>query len=65
MNFYTLFSMTPPPNSGNGGSLVSTLIMFATIGAIIYFLIRVSRKKKQPKIKRVKRNINNKDIFDR
>lgn len=39
--------MAPPPGQGSEGSLVSTLIMFALIIGIFYFLILRPQQKRQ------------------
>lgn len=41
-----LLAMAPPPGDGAGSSMISTLIMFAAIFAIFYFMIIRPQQKK-------------------
>ncbi len=48
MNTLHLLAMAPPPQGGDAGSsLISTLIMFALIIGIFYFLILRPQQKRQ------------------
>ncbi len=48
MTIHHLIAMAPPPQGGSAeGSLVSTLIMFALIIGIFYFLILRPQQKRQ------------------
>ena len=40
---------------GGGGGIISTILFYSLIGGIVYFIVRVTKRKKQPKVKRVKR----------
>lgn len=40
---------------------LSTILMFVAIGGIVYLIVRLTKKKQQPKIKRVKRKTDNKN----
>lgn len=51
---FRVLAMAPQGGEG-GGNLISTLIMFGAIGAIIYLVIRAINKKNKPKIKKVKK----------
>lgn len=58
----TLFGCAPSPDGqGGGGGIVSTILMFGLIGGIVYLIVRVAKRKKQPKVKRVKRKTDNND----
>lgn len=60
MNLFSFLLMAPPPDGGQGGGgLISTILMFGLIGGIVYLIIRITKRKKQPKIKRVKRKPDN------
>ncbi len=48
MNTPYVFAMAPPPSGGDpGSSLISTLVMFALIIGIFYFLILRPQQKRQ------------------
>ncbi len=48
MNLLRVLAMAPPPQGGSSeGSLVSTLVMFALIIGIFYFLILRPQQKRQ------------------
>ncbi len=47
MNTYALFAMSQPSGGSPEGSLVSTLIMFALIIGIFYFMILRPQQKRQ------------------
>lgn len=47
MNTYALFAMAQPSGGSPEGSLVSTLIMFALIIGIFYFMILRPQQKRQ------------------
>lgn len=46
-SFYSILAMAPAPGGNAGGGLMSTLIMFALIIGIFYFLILRPQQKKQ------------------
>ena len=57
---FCLFGCAPQGGEG-GGSIIPTIIMFGFIIGIVYLIVRLTNRKKQPKIKRVKRKNINKD----
>lgn len=62
MSLFSTLLMAPAPGQDGGGSMISTILMFGAIGVIVYFFIKGLKKNKHPKIKRVKRTPNNKDV---
>jgi len=54
---FVIFLMSPQGGEGGGG-ILSTIIFFSFIGGIVYLIVRLVKRKKGPKIKRIKRNNN-------